>query len=168
MSDLMHAWNTALGSGEAADHLSPFSAVLRAVLVYVVTLAIVRLGKKRFMGRATAFDVIVGIIIGSIVSRAITGNAPLFPALAGAATILGMHWLLSGAALRFPRFGRLIKGQSHLLIKDGTIDEAALRREHMTAKDLDEDLRGKSIDAVDNVREARLERNGSLSVLKKR
>jgi hypothetical protein len=57
---------------------------LRAVVVYVVTVIIVRLGKKRFMGKGTAFDVILGIMLGSIVSRAITGNAPFFPALAAA------------------------------------------------------------------------------------
>lgn len=89
---------------------SPSAAVLRAVLVYIVTLAIVRLGKKRFMGRATAFDVIVGIIIGSVASRAITANASLLPALAAIASIMGLHWLFSAAAIRFPRFGELIKG----------------------------------------------------------
>jgi hypothetical protein len=38
-------------------------------------------GKKRFMGEATAFDMMLGVMVGSIVSRAITGNAPLGPAL---------------------------------------------------------------------------------------
>jgi uncharacterized membrane protein YcaP (DUF421 family) len=37
------------------------------------------------MGEATAFDVILGIMVGSIVSQAITGNAPLVPALAAIA-----------------------------------------------------------------------------------
>lgn len=133
---------------------------------YVVTLAIVRLGKKRFMGRATAFDVIVGIILGSIVSRAITANAPLLSALAAAAAIMGLHWIFSAAAIRFPGFGKLIKGQPRLLIKNGIIDDAALRREHMSVNDVDEDLRGESVGAAHEVREARLERNGSLSVLK--
>ncbi len=166
MMEAIAAWNSALGVGQQAEHLPVSAAALRAVLVYIVTLTIVRLGKKRFMGRATAFDVIVGIILGSIVSRAITANAPLSPALAGAAAIMGMHWLFSAAALRFPRFGRLIKGRPRLLIASGSIDEAALRREHMTVHDIDEDLRGKSVGGVHEVHEARLERNGSLSVLK--
>lgn len=166
MTDLLQVWNSALGIGDRAEDLGPGSAILRAALVYIVTLLIVRLGKKRFMGRATAFDVIVGIILGSIVSRAITANAPLLPALVAAATIMSLHWLLSAAALSFPRFGRLIKGKPSMLIKNGVIDDLALRREHMTAHDIDEDLRGKSIGTADEVREARLERNGSLSILK--
>jgi hypothetical protein len=70
--------------GDGDDQLNAAQMALRAVVVYVVTVIIVRLGKKRFMGQGTAFDVILGIMLGSIVSRAITGNAPFFPALATA------------------------------------------------------------------------------------
>jgi hypothetical protein len=74
----------ALGLGAGEEQLNAAQMALRAVVVYVVTVIIVRLGKKRFMGQGTAFDVILGIILGSIVSRAITGNAPFFAALAAA------------------------------------------------------------------------------------
>src|SRR5690349_16609672 len=46
-----------LGLGLHGDELGALQMGLRAAVVYVVTVAIVRLGKKRFMGRATAFDV---------------------------------------------------------------------------------------------------------------
>ena len=82
----------------------------RAVVVYVVTVLMVRLGKKRFMGQSTAFDVILGIMLGSVVSRAITGNAPFFPALSAAAVLLAMHWLFSALAFRSHLFGEAIKG----------------------------------------------------------
>jgi uncharacterized membrane protein YcaP (DUF421 family) len=118
---------------------------LRAVVVYVVTVLMVRLGKKRFMGQSTAFDVILGIMLGSVVSRAITGNAPFFPALAAAAVLLAMHWLLSALASRSHRFGEAVKGKSRLLVRDGVIERQALRRAHMSERDLweDEDRHGK-------------------------
>ena len=102
---------------------------LRAVVVYVVT---VRLGKRRFMGRATAFDVILGIMLGSIVSRAVTGNAPFVPALVASAVLLVMHWLFSGLALRWHGFGWLIKGDAVTLVRDGQIDWDVMRKVHMT------------------------------------
>ena len=100
----------ALGLGLESRDINVAQMVLRATVVYVITVAIVRLGKKRFMGRTTAFDVILGIMLGSIVSRAITGNAPFGPALAASATLVGMHWAFSGVALRWHGFGRVIKG----------------------------------------------------------
>src|SRR4051812_37536251 len=84
-----------LGLGIDSKEINALQMGLRAVLVYVVTVLMVRLAKKRFMGWATAFDVILGIMLGSIVSRAVTGNAPLLPALVAAAALLMMHAMFS-------------------------------------------------------------------------
>ena len=141
---------------------------LRAVVVYVATVLMVRLGKKRFMGQSTAFDVILGIMLGSVVSRAITGNAPFFPALVAAAVLLAMHWLFSALAFRSHRFGQAIKGEPRVLVRDGTIDREAMRRAHMSEHDLWEDLRSEGVSRLEQVAEARLERSGKLSVIKAR
>src|SRR5690349_219304 len=155
-----------LGLGIDSKEINAAQMGLRAVLVYVVTVLMVRLAKKRFMGRATAFDVILGIMLGSIISRAITGNAPFLPALAASAVLLAMHSLFSWIALRSHRFGGLIKGHDELLIRDGKPDEREMHKAHMTDRDLWEDLRGKSVSRLDEVAEARLERSGNLSVIK--
>ena len=157
-----------LGLGLESKELALGQMMLRAVVVYVVTVAIVRLGKKRFMGRATAFDVILGIMLGSVVSRAITGNAPMFPALAAGATLLAMHWVFSGIALRWHAFGFVVKGRSRLLVRDGKADGDQLRAAHMTELDLREDLRAHGVSGPEEVHEARLERSGKLSVIKAR
>lgn len=77
-----------------------------------------------------------------------------------------MHWAFSGLALRWHGFGRLIKSGSQLLVRDGQVDEAALRGAHMTEHDLLEDLRGEGVPNPDHVAEARLERSGEVSVVK--
>src|SRR5918911_3441913 len=156
----------ALGLGQEAKEMTVGQMALRAAVVYVVTVAVVRLAKKRFMGRATAFDVILGIMLGSIVSRAVTGNAPFFPALAASAVLVAMHWLFSSIALRWHGFGVAVKGRPLVLVRDGRIEQDAMRGAHMTEHDLWEDLRGKSISRLEEVSEARLERNGRLSVIK--
>jgi uncharacterized membrane protein YcaP (DUF421 family) len=136
---------SALGLGLDSRDISVLQMGLRAVVVYIVTVIMVRLGKKRFMGRATAFDVILGIMLGSIVSRALTGNAPFVPALVASAVLVAMHGLFSGIALNWHGFGHLVKGKPTLLVRNGTVDEAAMRKTHMTEHDLWEDLRGKSV-----------------------
>jgi uncharacterized membrane protein YcaP (DUF421 family) len=72
-------FQSALGVGLNSNDIDVLQMALRAVIIYVVTICVVRMGKKRFMGGATVFDVILGIIVGSLASRAITGNAPLLP-----------------------------------------------------------------------------------------
>jgi uncharacterized membrane protein YcaP (DUF421 family) len=156
----------ALGLGLESRDIGVLQMGMRAAVVYVVTVLMVRLAKKRFMGRATAFDVILGIMVGSIVSRAVTGNAPFLPALAATAVLLAMHWLFSGLALRWHGFGTMVKGKACVLVRKGEVDTDALRAAHMTEHDLWEDLRGKGISRLEQVGEARLERSGNLSVIK--
>jgi uncharacterized membrane protein YcaP (DUF421 family) len=155
-----------LGLGLQGEQIKVMQMGLRAVIVYIVTVAIVRLGKKRFMGGATAFDVILGIMLGSTVSRAITGNAPFFGALAASAVLLAMHWLFSFIALRYHGFGWAIKGGAATLVRNGEIDWGMMRKAHMTEHDLWEDLRVKGISDLRQVAEARMERGGQLSVIK--
>lgn len=161
---MQHVLTAMIGVGKEAQALGPGQVATRAVIVYLVTLAIVRMGKKRFMARGTAFDVIVGIIVGSVASRAITGNAPMLPAIAGVAAILALHWLFSWIALRWHGFGRAIKGDSSLLIRDGVVDARTMRRAHLSGRDLAEDLRLKGYPAIAEIAEARIERDGQLSV----
>ncbi len=166
MDRIENLFRLVLGLGLEGKDLNVPQMALRAVVVYVTAVLIVRLGKKRFMGRATAFDVILGIMLGSIVSRAVTGNAPFFPALAASAVLVAMHWLFSSIALRWHGFGVAVKGRPLVLVRDGRIEQDAMRGAHMTEHDLWEDLRGKSISRLEEVSEARLERNGRLSVIK--
>lgn len=156
---------TALGLGLESKHLTLPQMGLRAAIVYVITVLMVRLAKKRFMGRAPAFDVILGIMVGSIVSRAVTGNAPFLPALAATAVLLAMHWQFSGIAMRWHGFGTMVKGRSRILVRKAEVDAPAMRAAHMTEHDLWEDLRGKGISRLEQVEEARLERSGTLSVI---
>jgi uncharacterized membrane protein YcaP (DUF421 family) len=118
------------------------------------------------LGRATAFDVILVITIGSVAARALTGGAPLFPGLVALVVLVGLHWVFSAVARDHPAFSRLIKGTPTPLIQDGRVNRKALRAAHMSNDDLEEDLREKGIDDPAQVKEARLERNGRLSAVK--
>src|SRR5471032_45224 len=99
-------FRSVLGTGLESKDIDVLQMALRAVIIYVVTICIVRLGKKRFMGGATVFDVILGIIVGSVASRAVTGNAPLLPTTGAIAVLVGLHWSFSAIAVRSKFFGK--------------------------------------------------------------
>lgn len=144
-----------------------WQAVIRAVLVYFTALAFVRVGEKRALGKNTALDVVIAVMLGSVVSRGITG-ASLGAALAGGATLVTLHWLLSAATFRSDRLGTLLKGTPRVLVEDGEIDWTAMRRSHISRDDLLASLRAESqLEDVDDVRIARLERSGQISAIEK-
>jgi uncharacterized membrane protein YcaP (DUF421 family) len=156
-----------LGLSLKSEQLDFGHMAARALVMYVALIALVRSGKKRFLGNATAIDFILTVMIGAIAARAVTGGAPFFPSLVALGAFVLAHWLFSAAARGSPAFSVLIKGHSTVLVKDGRIDEKALRNEHMSQGDLEEDLREKGMKEVSGVAEARLERSGRLSVIKR-
>src|SRR5690349_10326995 len=87
-----------LGLDREASELGAVAIGLRTVAVYLFTLLIVRLGSKRLLAKATAFDVIVAIMLGSIMSRAINGSGSFFPTLLAGTALLGLHWLFAVVA----------------------------------------------------------------------
>jgi uncharacterized membrane protein YcaP (DUF421 family) len=139
---------------------------LRAVVIFVVGLVMVRLGDKRFLGRSTVFDALLAVILGSVLGRGINGWAPFFPTLVAGSVLVGLHWIFAAIAFRSDRFGTLVKGNSRTLIRDGEIQWDAMRKGHISEKDLVEALRtnGKLVDPH-KVQLAYLERSGDISVI---
>ncbi|HEX6202511.1 MAG TPA: YetF domain-containing protein [Thermoanaerobaculia bacterium] len=158
-----------LGIDVPPTELTLGQVTARAVVVYAAGLAILRLGEHRFLGKNTAFDVVLGFILGSMLSRAVNGSAALGPTLAGCVALVALHWLFAAMALRSHRFGHLIKGGPRQLVRDGEIDWRALRRNRITRRDLEEAVRsqGKRADLAD-VDEAYFERSGQISVIPRR
>lgn len=155
-----------LGLGIDVQDVNAIQMALRTVLIYAATLAIVRVGSKRFLSQATAFDAIVAIMLGSIMSRAINGSAPFLPTLAAGVILVGLHWLIAAIAYSSDSFGTLVKGNPVLLIKDGNLQEKGLRKTSVSAKDLEESLRIEShVTEPESVQLAYLERNGGISVI---
>lgn len=139
---------------------------LRTIIVYASTLAIVRLGSKRFLGHASAFDTIVGIMLGSIMSRAINSSAPFFPTLVAGLVLIGMHWLLALLAFHIDWFGPFVKGNPILLIKDGQVQEKGILRGGITKQDLIQALRQQTKQTNPaKIKLAYLERDGRISII---
>ena len=124
-----------------------------------------RLGDKRLFGKGTAFDLVVSIMIGSVMSRAITGSGSLLATWLAGLVLVGMHWLLALLASR-GWFGPLVKGNPVLLVEDGQLQRDAMRGSAITEKDLEQALRQDGQEpALSHVRRAYLERDGSISVI---
>ncbi len=152
--------------GVGSDQLSAMQTGLRALIVYVAALVVVRLGSKRFLSKASAFDVIVAIMLGSIMSRAIDGSSSLVSTLVAGAMLLGLHWLFAVIAYHTDWFGGWVKGHRVLLIKDGQVQEDGMRQAAITPADLAEFLRMETRQTdPTKIEVAYLERNGKVSAL---
>jgi uncharacterized membrane protein YcaP (DUF421 family) len=158
MRDLLQAL---FGDGSDLDALQ---MTLRAAVVFVLTLAMIRISGRRSFGQHRPFDACTTVLLGAVLSRAVVGASPFWPTMAAGATIVLLHRLVAMASLRWPRFESLVSGDERELVRDGQRNQEEMDKALITARDLDEAVRKKAGDEHRFVRRAVLERDGHVTV----
>lgn len=150
------------------NHLSLLQECARAVLIFAYGLLLLRLGGRRIFGHWSALDVIVSIIVGSALARAMTGSAPLPGTMAAAAVLCLLHWLLAQGVARSRLLSRLVEGRAVILADRGRVDRERCKTHMISECDLAEALRqrGLATDSLDNVNHVTLEPSGRITVVK--
>src|SRR5687767_8590564 len=123
---MMEFLNGALGLDAKNDDLAWSQVLLRALLIYLAGLILVRLSDRRFLGKNSTFDIILGFIFGSMLSRAINGTAPFGETLLAGAGLLALHWIFGLLSFKSHRFGTFVKGSSSKLVEAGRVDWDAM------------------------------------------
>jgi uncharacterized membrane protein YcaP (DUF421 family) len=156
-----------LGLGAEPYTLTFTQVSIRGVIVFVFTLIMVRLSARRSLARRTVFDSIFLVILASVLARAINGSSDLLPTIGGGFIMVIFHRLLAWIAFYSHWFGNLIKGPEEMLIRDGQLMHPALRNNHITKHDLEEDLRLTShTEDLQRIQTAWMERSGGISFIK--
>lgn len=140
--------------------------VLRAAVVYVVILVMVRVSGKRSVGQYTPFDLILVVLLGTAVQNSLIGeDVSLLGGLLLAATLIALNWLVGLATSRSRRMDRLVEGVPVVLARNGRVYQEALRRENIATSDFDEAMRQADCAKHEDIRLALLETDGKISIV---
>jgi uncharacterized membrane protein YcaP (DUF421 family) len=169
MNAFQNLFLTLLGPDGKATDLTLLHVSLRALFIFIIGLALVRIGDRRSLSEKTAFDAIFIVLIGSMLSRAINGTAPFFITIAAGIVLMVIHRACAFGACKSHAFGKLLKGEPVTLVRNGKIDHAEMRRSLVSDHDLAEDLRlDAKTEDISTLASARLERSGDISFIKKK
>jgi uncharacterized membrane protein YcaP (DUF421 family) len=152
------------GSGQ---DLAWYQECARAALIFVYGLVLVRIAGRRIFGKWSALDIVVSIIIGSNLSRALTGSAQLWGTLAATTLLVALHWVLARLVAVSRGFSRIIEGPSVELARHGEPKGAARQRYAVSEADLSEALRQSGVEDIAAARVVTLEPSGKITVLKR-
>ena len=145
------------------------SIVGRSAAVYAVVLFGLRLGGRRELAQLEPYDLVVILLVANAVQNAMVGaDVTLGGGIVSAATLLALNYAVSDVTARSPRVRRLIEGQGRVIVENGHIVEAALRKEHLVPDDVERILQAR-LDVptqISDVRRAVLEVDGSVSVVR--
>lgn len=138
---------------------------IRAVILFFYGLLCLRIAGRRTFSHLSPLDILVALVVGSNISRAMTGNVPFLATLAATLVLVILHRLAAMATVRSNPLALFIKGRPAVLIRDGEIDRRAMLRHGISDQDLMEGLRMEQVARISDVALATLERGGKLSVI---
>ena|SRR5947209_5090121 len=142
--------------------------VIRAAVVFGFIYLITRIAGRRQLSELEPFDVILLVVLGDLVQQGITQSDE---SVTGTLIVISTITLLSVAvgwlSFRFARVRLITEGEPIILIQDGQVIEANLRRERLTRNDLEEEARQQQLASLDQIRWAILEDSGTISIIPK-
>lgn len=148
-----------------AFEIPVWEKILRTVLVYALIVVIFRVTGKRAIASMNTMDFVVMFLLSNVVQNAIIGQDNSFSGGAvGAVTLVVVNAGVDRLAYASPWVRRLLEGRPSPLVREGTLDNAAMRRLGIRPVELEHAVRTQNGDGLDDVRTAVLETNGQLVV----
>lgn len=143
-------------------------SVFRTIILYFFVTLGIRLMGKRQIGDMQPNELVVTLLISEIAAIPLQDTTQ--PILNGIVAIFMLVILeIAASVITMKSFfmRKLLSGKSAVIIKNGEIDQTAMKNVRMTVLDLVELLRGQNVFDISTVAFAVLEVNGDLSVLLK-
>jgi uncharacterized membrane protein YcaP (DUF421 family) len=143
--------------------------VIRAAVIFCFVFLLTRLLGRRELNSLEPFDLILLVVTGDLVQQGVTQNdESLTGAMLAISTIGLLTVALSYASFRFKTMRPILNGEPIVLVEDGEVIEANLRRQRLTREEIGAEARLEGISSIEDVRWAILETNGQISFVVKK
>ena len=153
--------------GEGKD-LNTLQMSCRGVVVFLIALILIRISGRRSFGVRTAFDNIIIILLGAILSRAVVGASAFVPIVIASTVIVLMHRMLGHLIISNEFARRLVEGKKILLFKDNKFIRENMNKGLVSAEDILQGVRKSALtENMDDIDAVYIERNGEISAVRK-
>jgi uncharacterized membrane protein YcaP (DUF421 family) len=138
--------------------------VLRAVVVFLFLWAVTRAVGRSTLGELSTFELLLYVTMGDLVQQGVTQqDYSVSGAVLAVGTFALLTLVLSWTQWRFPRTRDLITGRAVLVVRDGRLEEASMRRQRLSVADLLVAAREQGIRRTAEIEYAVLEADGRIS-----
>ena len=139
--------------------------VLRGSAVYWFLLALFRFVLPRDVRTMGVADLLFVVLVADAASNAMQGNyQSLGDGIVLLSTLAAWNFAMDWLAFRLPWVGRLMEPRTEVLVRNGRPNHRLLARLMMSTEELQGKLRAQGVESISEVRVARIESDGSLSV----
>ncbi|HXH66445.1 MAG TPA: YetF domain-containing protein [Candidatus Limnocylindrales bacterium] len=143
--------------------------ILRPVFVYFFLVVVLRLFGKRELVQLNPFDLVVLLTLSNTVQNAINGDDnSVSGGILGATSLLVVNYLVVQFLYKHKSLDQLVEGRADVLIEGGKIRTEHLKKELITAAQLEAAARKQGFAALGEVDQCILEPGGTLSFIGKK
>jgi uncharacterized membrane protein YcaP (DUF421 family) len=143
--------------------------VLRPVIVYAFLIVGLRLAGKRELAQLNPFDLVVLLTLSNTVQNAIIGDDnSVTGGVIGASTLLLVNYVLVRFLSRHETLERLVEGEPDVLIENGVMTPDCLKKEAISALELEAAAHKQGFASLDDIEKAVLDPNGSIAFFGKK
>jgi uncharacterized membrane protein YcaP (DUF421 family) len=136
--------------------------------MYLVLFVMLRVTMKRIGGMISLGDILMVALVAAAVQNSVArDNQSVADGVILVGTIAFWSYTLDWAGHRFPVFQRFYNPPALLLVKDGRMLRRNMRQELITEDELMGQLRQHGVRNIMEVKEAFIEGDGSITVIKK-
>jgi uncharacterized membrane protein YcaP (DUF421 family) len=116
--------------------MDPFRIAIRSIVVFAYMLAVVRLSGKRAVSEGTAFDFVLGLILGDLVDDAIYSEVPIANFAVAAGTLVFLELIVSTLVHRFDQAMWWFEGRPGSLLKMGSLTPDVMKQEKVNEQEV--------------------------------
>lgn len=147
--------------------LPPAELIIRGTAVYWFLFLLFRFVLRRDTGAMGISDVLLLVIIADAAQNAMAGEyTSITDGIVLVSTIAFWNYTLDWAAYHYAPVRRFVESAPLALVRDGKVNRPNMRRELMTMDDLMAALREHGVERLDQVKCARMEKDGEISVIR--
>ncbi|HEX3037738.1 MAG TPA: YetF domain-containing protein [Oscillospiraceae bacterium] len=140
--------------------------IISTVAVYLFIIVAIRLFGKKELSQLSVVDLVFILLISNSVQNAMVGsNSTLAGGLVAAAALFIVNFLFKEVLYHFPKFGRLVQGETLMLIYKGKLIRKNVDKAKLTTDEIMEAIREHGVSKIEEVDLAVLEVDGNISVL---
>lgn len=142
-------------------------AVLRAVVIYVFLLVVMRISGRRTMAQMTPFDLVLLLIIAEATQQGLLGSDfSVTNTILVITTLVGIDLLMTTLTHRSRGLDRWVNGLPLVLIEDGEVIDDRLKKARVNVEDILQQARSaQGIERMEQIKYAVLEPSGGISVI---
>ena len=139
---------------------------IRAVVVYVFMLLILRVTGKRQVGQLAPFDLVLLLVISNAVQNSMNaGDNSVTAGILLVVSLIAIHWVVGEITYHSKKHELIIEGKPQVLVQNGIVDEKTLAQERLTRHELMAAVRRAGVGSLEEVHIAILETSGNISVI---